>query len=414
MIFQVFFEKKSVDFNKKESEILDFTRLEIPIEYLCKNGGLLMKQYDLKDIIKKTEKITLGVLILFFFGFAVLCLGKPSDAYSVAERRKLEQFPELTLSTVADGTFMEKFEAYTLDQIPFRDSFRNLKAWVSKEVFRKADNNDIYVEDGYAVKMEYPLKEESLTYAADRFSHIYEKYLKGYTDKIYLSVIPDKNYFLAEKSGHLSVDYEKIFGKMQQKMPYAQYIDVTDTLDITDYYCTDIHWRQEKLVDTAQKLGNTMGITYEWEYEKKTLEQQFYGVYFGQSALDLPGETLDYLTNEELEQCTVYNYENEKTGKIYDLEKAEGLDPYELFLSGSVSLLEIENPNASTERELIVFRDSFGSSLIPLLAEGYATITLVDLRYIQSDILGKFVDFQNKDVLFLYSTTVLMHSETLK
>ena len=96
------------------------------------------------------------------------------------------------------------------------------------------------------------------------------------------------------------------------------------------------------------------------------------------------------------------------------MEKADGNDPYEIFLSGPVSLLTIENPMAKSEKELIVFRDSFGSSLIPLLAEGYQKTTLVDIRYIQSDFLPNFVDFTGKDVLFLYSTVVLNNSETLK
>ena len=111
----------------------------------------------------------------------------------------------------------------------------------------------------------------------------------------------------------------------------------------------------------------------------------------------------------------VYNYETGKPGAVYDMEKGAGNDPYELFLSGSISLLSIENPNAETDRELIVFRDSFGSSLIPLLAEGYGTVYAVDIRYIASDALQRVVSFpQGADVLFLYSTTVLHNSITLK
>ena len=110
----------------------------------------------------------------------------------------------------------------------------------------------------------------------------------------------------------------------------------------------------------------------------------------------------------------VLNYENNQFSKVYDLEKASGNDPYEIFLSGPVSLMTIENPLADTEKELVVFRDSFGSSLVPLLAEGYSKVTLVDIRYIQSDFLANFVDFRDKDVLFLYSTVVLNNSETFK
>ena len=364
--------------------------------------------------MKREAKITVLLLAVLFLGFSVICWIKPADEYSSSERRKLSQFPKLTWDTIADGKFMTEFEEYTLDQFPLRDGFRNLKAWVSQNLLRKADNNDIYVADGYAVKMEYPLKEESIKNAGMRFRKLYEKYLKDSGGNIYLSLIPDKNYFLAESSHHLSMDYEKIFSMMREEMPYAQYIDITQLLSEQDYYKTDVHWRQENIVDAAEKIAGEMGITLSGEYEVKTLEEDFYGVYFGQSALNLPGESLSYLTNDQIEQCEVFNYENnEKTG-VYDLKKAEGDDLYEIFLSGPVSLLKIENPNAITEKELIVLRDSFGSSLVPLLAEGYRSVTLIDIRYMQSDFLSNFVDFTGKDVLFLYSSIVLNNSETFK
>ena len=96
------------------------------------------------------------------------------------------------------------------------------------------------------------------------------------------------------------------------------------------------------------------------------------------------------------------------------MEKAAGNAPYEMFLSGPISLMEINNPSAKTERELVIFRDSFGSAIAPLLAEGYSKITLVDIRYISSNYIGQLVDFEDADVLFLYSTLVLNNSEMFK
>ena len=110
----------------------------------------------------------------------------------------------------------------------------------------------------------------------------------------------------------------------------------------------------------------------------------------------------------------MYDHETGKYIEVYDFEKANGQDAYEIFLSGSKSLLTVENPDAKTEKELIVFRDSFGSSIVPLLIEGYSTVTVVDIRYISSDMLSRFVDFHGQDVLFLYSTMVLNNSITLK
>ena len=85
-----------------------------------------------------------------------------------------------------------------------------------------------------------------------------------------------------------------------------------------------------------------------------------------------------------------------------------------MYLSGAQALLRIENPHAETDRELVIFRDSFGSSLAPLLTRGYKTVTLVDIRYISSQLLGQFLTFRNQDVLFAYSALILNNSATLK
>ena len=56
----------------------------------------------------------------------------------------------------------------------------------------------------------------------------------------------------------------------------------------------------------------------------------------------------------------------------------------------------------------MVFRDSFGSSMIPLLAPEYEQLIVADIRYISPESLFAAVRFQkNCDVLFLYSTSVI-------
>ena len=62
----------------------------------------------------------------------------------------------------------------------------------------------------------------------------------------------------------------------------------------------------------------------------------------------------------------------------------------------------------------MVFRDSFGSSLVPLLVQDYRSVTVVDIRYINSGILNNYLRFTNQDVLFLYSSLVLNSSSGLQ
>ena len=339
---------------------------------------------------------------------------QPAKANSDAERRPLAQMPEISVNSLLSGSFMADFEDYTLDQFPLRDSFRTLKSLFHRHILGQKDNNGIYLSHGFAAKQEYPLKEASLHHALDRFQQLHDKYLED--SDIFLAIVPDKGYYLAETAGNLSLDYEEFYACFRENMPWATHIDLRDSLKLEDYYRTDTHWRQENLLPAAGEICKIMGISAPKteDFTKTVLERPFYGVYYGQAALPMEPDRLCYLENEMLANCTVFDHETGKTGSIYDLSKADGKDMYELFLSGPRSLLTIENPAANSQKELIVFRDSFASAMIPLIAADYAKITLVDIRYIQLGVLDRFIDFSGQDVLFLYSTLVLNNSETIK
>ena len=84
------------------------------------------------------------------------------------------------------------------------------------------------------------------------------------------------------------------------------------------------------------------------------------------------------------------------------------------------------NENAATDKHLILFRDSFGSSLAPWLLTQYEKITIIDIRYATSEDLrehetlahldlSRYADLESADeVLFLYSTSILNTGGILK
>lgn len=363
------------------------------------------------DTRKKDLAVCAIFALMFAFGF-LLCIFLPKPQESAGERRSLAPMPLLSKEAVFSGRFMSDFEAHAADTFPFRDSLRTLKALTALKVFSRKDNHNIYLADGFLSAVEYPQDNSSLFRSVEIFRSVCEKYLTG-ENRVYLSVIPDKNCFLAPESGHLSMDYEAFEAILREKADFAEYIPISDLLEKEDYYRTDTHWRQERITDVADRLARAMGTSLSHDYQIHTATEGFYGVYFGQAALPLAPEPLYYLTGPAIDGCIVYDRQNDQNIPVYSQEKAGGRDPYELFLSGSLSLITIQNSGTQTGRNLILFRDSFGSSLAPLLISGYDRITLVDIRYIHPNFLGQFVDFSGSDVLFLYSTLVLNHSETL-
>lgn len=359
-------------------------------------------------------KKTVIPLIILFCAFTLGAWFKPHTEFSQSERRVLATPPELSLETLADSSFMADFETYAAEQFPLRDALRTVKAATALGVFQKSDNNGIFFKDNHISKLEYPLNPKMLAHAAERFNAIYDAQLKDTDCKVYFSAVPDKNFYM--QGDILKLDYMELFNYFKENLPNFEYIDITSTLGIANYYRTDSHWRQEALGLTVKALTQAMGADAAASYDTAIANGNFKGVYAAQSALPVKGEALAYLTNEILEACTLTSYDSGKPQEIpiYDMDAAAGRDGYEMFMGGADALLVLESPKAKSDKELIIFRDSYAASIAPLLAPAYKRITLVDTRYVNPAMLGNFVKFSNQDVLFLYSTSILNNSLALK
>lgn len=360
--------------------------------------------------------VVTSVFVTFIAFFVVMCavsFFNPVET-SEAERRPLAQFPDkITWEGIIDKTVINGFEDYSVDQFPFREFFRNIKANFQLNVLQLKENNGLAIENGYIVKIEQDFVDKNVDYSIGKLQAYYEQFVKDNGGKHYISLIPDKNYFLGKDYGYPAPDYESLTNKVTEALPNMEYIDIFGELKLEDYYLTDTHWSQDKILGVADKLAGAMGVAdkLSGEYKENVLEG-FKGVYYGQSALKPATENLVYLTNDILDSCTVFDYERNTTGKIYDLEKFNGTDGYDVFLSGTKPLLRIDNPNSDSGKKLVIFRDSYGSSITPLLAEAYDTIYIVDIRYIDAGMLGFYdkmnmVDFEGADVIFLYSALIL-------
>lgn len=369
------------------------------------------------------RRITLVVLTMFVLGTMAAFMLSPKKVYSAAERRRLADKPSLSLESVLDGRFSGKLETYLLDHFPCRETLRGMKANFAGNVLMQQENNGIYIADGHASKLEYPLNEAGVERAADLVLSLKETYFPE--NKVFYTVIPDKNYFLAEKNGYPHMDYPRLFELLDGRLGNeAEYIDIVSALTVDDYYKTDAHWRQECIGGVAELLCAGMGCDnadFEIaEYQQNQISD-FYGVYRGQAALPFPAEEMIYLTNETLSHAEVYDAESDSIKEVYQtqlLSDEKSLDAYDIYLGGARAVLTVTNTlserSGADRKRLILFRDSFGSSLAPLLLEQYDEIVLVDLRYISASLIGGYVDFENADILFAYNTLIWNNASILK
>ena len=186
----------------------------------------------------KTKNIAISfIFLIVIFSFFFINIFREQQGISISERRKLAVFPTINFSNILSEKFSNEFENFSMDQFTNREAFRKLKAEVEMKIFNKKDFNGIYEYENTLIKQEYPLNEKSVLKITSKINEIQEKYLNE-TNKVYYSIIPDKNYFTDGKE-YLKLDYDKLEKLMKDNLQNIENIDIFDSLNLADYYYTD-------------------------------------------------------------------------------------------------------------------------------------------------------------------------------
>lgn len=353
---------------------------------------------------RKASIATAAVFLAVLFGFSLLHLALPDREVSRSERRRLAQLPPLS------SGFSDKLEEYMLDQFPLREQLRTVNSLVRLYGLGQADIHGIYLQGGGAFRMDGPLQEKQVRHAAAVFSAVQEKYFPSLP--AHYVIVPDKN--AKAETSRPRLDTETMRGIVREALPGMTEIDIWDLLSADDYYKTDPHWRQERLLPVAAAICEALGADAPGTFTEKALSP-FYGAYYGQAALPMAPDTLTYLESADTKAAEVTGPELDGAQPVYRPELLDGTDGYDVFLSGAQAILTVTSPNVHNGRHLVLFRDSFGSSLAPLLLGSFERITLVDLRYISAARLTDYADLSDAtDVLYLCSTAVWNNGGTLR
>ena len=105
------------------------------------------KRYKQKvNLVLRMHFINVVVIFIFFVGVTLFLLLGKRPTESVIEKRKLAEFPALTLETLASGEFTDGVATYFDDTVPCRDTF---KQWTSNLLaLRGFRQNDVVIYDG--------------------------------------------------------------------------------------------------------------------------------------------------------------------------------------------------------------------------------------------------------------------------
>jgi len=387
---------------------------------------------------KARKILTLCVFaVILGGGFVVRLILKP-PARIDSENRPANSLPEVNISNIASGRLMDKFEDWASDSFPMRETLRTVRADTVFHIFMQSDKSGLFFGDTGADKI-IPIDESAYIKSAKHINSAYDMLFHDMNS--YFTVVPDKSMYC----GHYTPGYDpnKSAEILKRELnSEIQFFDISGVLNADMFYKTDLHWDQLALEPLLERLGEEISGG-KWtppdnvQYFSAGL---FTGAYSGQLALrtapdevktvSLPAEiTAAYYVQTADGEWGFIN------GPIYDYGYDDGYDyrrlygvsgthgflsseQYSLFLCGSPQPLIVLNnaANSGSGKNLYIVRDSFASSLAPLIAltSDYETVTLIDFRGITTGQLRLAIELvPGSDVLFLLSSQILNAPSTL-
>lgn len=345
---------------------------------------------------KLHEKITVILFCVFLIMMTLFYLVLPKVQFSQAEKRYLEEFPQITWRDVSSGKWGDSLEKYMADHIPGRNFWVGLNAYIDLYTGRQV-TKDVWKIDSRLV--EAPVKENdsaisSKMQSINRFADIVDA-------TVDLAIIPSAGWATGASEYRDKAIIESIYTLANADI---QTIDMRSVFQSREdlYYATDHHWTSAGAYEAYSAYMTSVEKAYKSaeEFQVETIEG-FQGSTYSRSALWLtPSETIELWKSDS--QISVTNGEcTDIHQDVFYRERLQEADKYTVYLDGNHSIVRTYNPNGSGK--LLVVRDSFANCLGCFLAESYEEVVLVDLRYYKQPVSDLINQENFERVLICYS-----------
>ena len=370
----------------------------------------------MKEKWNELKKYPLLVLFfMFLFGFMFLDMAWPKRAYSDLERRDLAQVPDFSLTKLFENVWTSEYDTYTKDQVVGRDMWLRLQSRSESLLFQKQEIGGALLGDDemlFAQTLALKPTEERILKSNIQQS---SSFALRYPGKVTLMITPSASVIYPDKlpANAPLLDENALLDTIFEKHEGANCIDLRETFgaaaeDTQLYYKTDHHWTTDGGAYLAyQEYCRSLGLTpLEVAAEDFGQVPDFYGTTYSKclrwnqtpdtiAYLDIPNQLTVWQTNAVGEPT-----EPKFISGLYEMEKAETVDKYAMFLYGNQGYTTIEG---NGEGRILVIKDSYANSFVPYLTANYAEICVVDPRSYRNSIDALMQREQFDQVLLLFS-----------
>lgn len=358
---------------------------------------------------KRNAVFTISVICVILLAFCVADLIKPDKVFSETENRVLASRPEFSKEALLQGTYTEDYETYTTDQFVGRDKWILLKT-STDILLQKKDIRGVYLgEDDYLIEQHRP--ENYTAELEEKRLRQLEKLVDKWDAQVML--VPTADNILTDKLPDYATYYDQkaFLDKVKEQVGDDHYIDVYSVLDEHSeeeiYYRTDHHWTSLGAFYGYDKWREKMGyarLIREVD-RRETVTEDFLGTLHSKLNLPMEGDAIQYFTDTNRHPVKVTYDFTKTTDSYYEAKHLNTKNKYAYFLDDNHGLVEIktQRPNGRT---LFVIKDSYANCTIPLLAQHYENVYVVDLRYFNAKLfpfMEQYGQPGEMDVLVLYN-----------
>ena len=240
--------------------------------------------------------------------------------------------------------------------------------------------------------------------------------------KVYNLVVPTSiSFYLPEKYESYSANQESniadIYGALSADVTAVNVFPILEQHKAEYiYFNTDHHWTGLGAYYAYTEFANAAGFTpYAYaDYEKGTKEG-FLGT------LATSSNDAKLLSNPDLvEYCypPVDTHtlrwgkgETEPTESTVMAEYAKGSNAYSVYLHGDWPRTDIINEEATNDKCIMVFKESYGNAFVPYLAPHYEKVIVIDERYFTGN-LNQVIEEEGVDEILIINNAFAANTKS--
>ena len=173
------------------------------------------------------------------------------------------------------------------------------------------------------------------------------------------------------------------------------------------YFRTDHHWTQLGAYYGYQEYCKSMGYSTKplSDYQKLDFPE-FYGTFYffmnrPESLKGHPDQVTAYQGSMNSMQYTDSKGNLQEGKLINDASQMLPGNKYNCFMLGDHGYVEIHNEGAPRKKSILVLKDSYGNAFVPLLAQDYRDVYVVDYRHYQGNASSLIQEKGIEEILFL-------------